>query len=269
MTDHVRGASVIAYLGKGGSGKTALSGLTARLLLSGGGRRVLLIDADPALGLIYALGEQGLRSVGEVRDEIIREVKSTKPGDTDKERMSMTVDYLMLESLQERPGYSLLAMGRTEGPGCYCPVNSLLRGSIEEFAQSFDYIVVDAEAGIEQVSRQVTRRVDHSVIVTDSSLRGSETAGAIKDALQRVGCPPPKGVIFNRVHTPDESLLKRIGDADISYLGCVPVDDNLARFDLEGRSLLELPDDSPALSSLNKILESSEIVRFEYSGNNA
>ena len=253
--DGKTGAAIIAYLGKGGTGKTALSSLTARLLLGDPVKRLLLIDADPAMGLVFALGEQGLRTVGDVREEIIRQTKAKKPGgETDRERLSMTVDYLMLEALQERTGYSFLAMGSTEGPGCYCPVNYLLRESIDELSGNFDYIVIDAEAGIEQVSRQVTRNVNYPIIVTDSSLRGAATAEAIKAALKRTSSPPPTGVIFNRAEVPAPSLVQRLVDAGIPLLGSVPPDENLARFDLEGRPLLELPPDSPSLLSLKGIL---------------
>jgi len=249
----------MAYLGKGGTGKTASSALTARLLMADPDKRVLLVDADPALGLVFALGGKSARTVGEVREEVIREAKRGH-GTDNRERLSMTVDYLMLEALQERTGYSLLAMGRTEGPGCYCPVNSLLRESIEELAASFDYIIIDAEAGIEQVSRQVTRRVDCPLIVTDSSLRGVATAEAIGDALKRTGSPSPAGVIFNRANSADPSLVKRLEPADIPCLGAIPQDENIARFDLEGRSLLELPLDSPAILALKNILAEAGII---------
>ena len=256
--------AIIAYLGKGGTGKTVLSSLTARLLLDDPLKRLLLIDADPVMGLSFALGAQGSRTVGEVRDEIIREIKAKKSSTaTDKERLSMTVDYLMLEALHERTGYSLLSMGSTEGPGCYCPVNYLLRDSIDELSENFDYIVIDAEAGIEQVSRQVTRNVNYPMIVTDSSLRGAAAAEAIRAALKRTNSPPPTGVIFNRTRSIHPSLVQRVTDAGIPLLGSVPPDDKIAHFDIEGRSLLELPPDSPPLLYLKGILTKAGILAEE------
>jgi CO dehydrogenase maturation factor len=248
---------VIAYLGKGGTGKTVATALTARLLLGRADRRVLLIDADPAMGLLLALGPGEARTIAEARDGMIREARANP---RDKERLSMMFDYLIMETLQERDGYSLLVMGASKEPGCFCPLNSLLRESIEELSGKFDYIVIDAEAGIEQVNRQVTRRVDSPIIVTDSSLRGVATARAIIGALERSGQPPVKGVVFNRASEPDPALLERLADKGTPCLGAVPCDDNIARADLEGRSLLELPKDSPALSAFRGVLAGAGVI---------
>jgi CO dehydrogenase maturation factor len=166
----------------------------------------------------------------------------------------MTVDYLMLQALEERERYSLLAMGHGDGPGCFCPVNSLLRESIEELARAFDWIVIDAEAGIEQVNRQVTRRVDYPLVVTDSSMRGASAAEAISSALLRVGSPAPTGVLFNRTVAPADPLLNRVRRAGLRVLGAIPMDPTIARFDHDGQSLLELPQTSPALQTLRKVL---------------
>jgi CO dehydrogenase maturation factor len=248
---------VIAYLGKGGTGKTVACALTARHLLGRADGRVLLIDADPAMGLLLALGPGDARTIAEARDGMIREARSNRG---DKERLSMMFDYLIMEALQERDGYSLLVMGASNEPGCFCPLNSLLREGIEELSVEFDYIVIDAEAGIEQVNRQVTRRVDWPIIVTDSSLRGVATARAIIGALERSGQPPVKGVVFNRASEPDPALLERLAETGVPCLGAVPYDDNIARADLEGRSLLELPKDSPALPAFRNALAGAGVI---------
>lgn len=249
-------ARVIAYLGKGGAGKTALSALTARLLIARK-KKLLMIDADPARGLVLALGADYKYTVGQARDRIISRARSEQGSG---EEIAGMIDYLILEALAEHPLFSLLVMGRTEGPGCYCPVNTLLRESIEQLAGGFDYIVIDAEAGIEQVSRQVTKRVDRPVIVTDPSVRGAETAAAIAEALEKNGSKPAAGVIFNRADAPDPRLLERLEGAGLHCLGSVPSDPAILQFDLEGRPLLELPEQSPALKSLEKVLADAEII---------
>jgi len=252
------GARVIAYLGKGGTGKTVLSALTAKLLISLAGRRLLLIDADPVMGLSLALGLKATKTVGSVREAIVRETRAQKEGD--RERLSMMFDYLLMEALQEFPRFNLLVMGAMEGPGCYCPLNSLLREGIEELAMNFDYIVIDAEAGIEQVSRQVTKRVDFPIMVTDSSWRGIATALSISDALEKLEQTPTRGVIFNRSTAPDLSLKEQLARQGISCLGAVPEDQNITRADLRGQSLLDLDSESPALAALAQILGAAGII---------
>jgi CO dehydrogenase maturation factor len=251
-------AKVIAYLGKGGAGKTAMAALTAHLL-KGASKRVLLIDADPAMGLVYAMGREKAKTVAEARAALLKGARQSKT-ESDNQRLALTVDYLMLETLEECDGFSLLAMGHTEGPGCYCSVNALLRDSIEDLASNFDVIVIDAEAGIEQISRQVAQRVDHPLIVTDASLRGAATAKAIKQALARVNSPPPVGVICNRTETPDPNLVGRLTEAGLVVLGTIPLDQDLANFDSQGRSLLELPKNSRALGALKGILNNNVAI---------
>ena len=220
---------------------------------------MLLIDADPAMGLCMALGVKMQLTIAEARQELINSARLAQD-ESDKQQMAAALDYLMLEALMEFPEFSLMAMGRSESKGCYCSVNDLLRESIDALAQSFDYVIIDAEAGIEQISREVTRRVTHPVMVTDSTLRGVATALAIDSALKYTSQNQPAGIIFNRCGKPDESLLEKIGQANIPCLGCIPDDPNIARFDLEGRSLLELPPSSKALKVLADIFGRHSIL---------
>src|SRR4030043_138057 len=85
--------------------------------------------------------------------------------------------------------------------GCFCPVNNLMREAIESLSLSFDIIIIDGEAGVEQINRQVMRRVDTLVIVSDATARGMQTAALIKEMVQndRVIQCENMGVVFNRV----------------------------------------------------------------------
>lgn len=250
---------IIAYLGKGGSGKTVLSSLSTKLILKKSPVKLLLVDADPAMGLCNALGNKGFKTIADVRKELITSARLAKNKD-DKEELAMMVDYLILEALQDFPLFSVITMGRNDGRGCYCAINSLLRESLNAVMNSFDCILIDAEAGIEQVSRQVTERVDYPLIISDSSIRGVETAISIAEVLKNTSQTKPKGVIFNRCEEPGVHLIKKLDDFGISFLGSVPYDENIARFDNEGKSLLELPEDSSAILSLEKILVKLGII---------
>jgi CO dehydrogenase maturation factor len=246
------GARILAFLGKGGAGKTALAGLTGRALVRELGARTLLIDADPAGGLCLALGRPGLATVAAAREGALRLAREEGPAGA--EGILRTLDYLLLEALHEEEGFSLLAMGASEGPGCYCPVNVLVREALEKLSSGFDYIVIDAEAGLEQVNRQVTRQVGWPVIVSDSSRRGAATAVALSALLARSAQTPAAGVIFNRTPGPDPALVSILGEASLNVLGAIPFDPLLASYDREGRSLLDLPGDSPAPAALGPLL---------------
>ncbi len=235
-------AKVIAFVGKGGVGKTALCALTARALLEAGEGPLLLVDADPAGGLVYALGLEMGPTVADVKEQVIDQARG---GNVDNQAVADALDWRVLEVLQEHDQYALLAMGRTESRGCFCPVNTLLRGAIETLAGGYRYVLVDAEAGIEQVNRQVLGRVDIPLVVTDGSRRGWRTAEQLAGILgERTRVRGDVGCVVNRQLTAGDGL-----PHGLQLWSVVPPDERLADLDRRGVSLLELPADSMAVRS--------------------
>ena len=247
---------LVAVSGKGGTGKTAFTAMMTRVLLdSRGVGRLLLIDADPALGLPSAIGVQVKRTMGQVREEIIRTARSGSQ--EEKAQLGETLDYMVLESLVETDSFALLAMGRTETLGCFCPVNDLLRGAIETLSRSFDTIIIDGEAGVEQINRQVVRHLDTLVIVSDATARGLQTAALIKKMVQddrAIRCEK-LGIVFNRVQGSEELLKQSAQEIGLEVFGYIPQDDAIAQQDLIGRPLMELPVSSPGLAAVRRIVE--------------
>jgi CO dehydrogenase maturation factor len=238
---------VLAILGKGGAGKTVLSALITRTLLDRGEKPLLLVDADPTGGLAFAVGADTRDTVGAVREKLIKD--ASRP-DIDRNSVAQQIDWMILEALQEHSDFSLLSMGRTDTKGCFCPLNIILRTAIEKLAAGFKYVILDAEAGIEQVNRQVVNRVEVPIVVTDGSQRGRQAAGAIAGLLSKFkfGRERP-GLVLNRL----EDLPGGVPDG-LDLWGTVPDDAEVRGFDQQGRSLLELPGDSPALQAVKKIL---------------
>ncbi len=243
----------IAFLGKGGSGKSILSALTARLVIDAG-QRPLLIDADPAMGLATALGVQDYKTIGEARAEILRQARIAKGEEAS--RLSEIIDYLLLEALVEAPEHALLVMGHTDTVGCYCSVNNLLRETLGQLAAQFETVIIDAEAGVEQINREVTRSVTHALILTDNSLRGARTALLAKTKIDRSPGMNPEltGVVFNRVEAPDPGLVAQLEDGGLRVLGAIPADPVVAERDRRGLSALEMPEESVALIALRELL---------------
>ncbi len=252
---------LIAVCGKGGTGKTALTAMMTRVLLeSRKAGKLLLIDADPAMGLPNALGMKVKRTMGQVREEII---KTARGSDKEKkEKLNSMLDYMVLEALVETDRFALLAMGRTETLGCFCPVNNLLRDAIETLSKNFDTIVIDGEAGLEQINRQVVRRLDTLIVVSDATSRGVQTAGQIKKMVEKDKVIEVKkmGLVFNRVQG-NEELLKQAGrEMEMNVFGYIPQDEYIASFDLVGKSILKLPEKSPALSAVHSLV-ANHIIR--------
>ncbi|MBA7622181.1 hypothetical protein ES703_29553 [subsurface metagenome] len=246
---------LVAVCGKGGTGKTAFTAMMTKVLLDNGhGGKLLLIDADPAMGLPLALGVNVRRTMGQIREDIIRTAKKGKQEES--RQLVDKLDYMVFEALEEMDNFALLSMGRTETLGCYCPVNSLMRGAIETLSKSFDTILIDGEAGLEQINRQVMGRVDTLIIITDATSRGLQTAAQIKGMAQseRVIQCERLGLVFNRVQGNEELLERSAHEMELEIFGFIPQDESIAYYDLVGRPLMELTS-SPGLAAVRNIVE--------------
>ena len=247
---------LVATCGKGGTGKTVSVALMARALSEAAGTgKLLLIDADPAMGLLSALGVSVRRTMGEVREKIIRTARGGEK--EEKAQLVDRIDYMALEALSETDRFAVLAMGRTETLGCYCPVNTLLRGAIEVLSKSFDTILIDGEAGLEQINRQVVSRLHTLLIVSDPTSRGLETAAVIRKmvAVDKVMQCKRLGLVLNRVRGNEQLLRDAAEKLGLDLFGMIPFDETIAERDLVGTPLFELPDDSPALGAYRQIVE--------------
>lgn len=247
---------LIAVCGKGGVGKTAFTAMTSKVLLeSGKAGKLLLIDADPAMGLPNTLGVKIHRSMGQVREEIIETARRGRK--EERAQLAHTVDYMALEALHEMDDFAMLAMGRTEAQGCFCPVNELLRGTIETLSQSFDTILIDGEAGLEQLNRQVMRRVDTLIVVSDPTSRGLQTASMIKGLVEdeKVIRCEKMGLVINRVQGNEEILQEAAERIGLEIYGTVPMDEDVAYHDLVGKPLIQLPWDGKGMAAVRRIVE--------------
>ena len=251
-----KGSRLVGVCGKGGVGKTAFTAMMSKVLMEADrAGRLLLIDADPALGLPLALDVEVKRTMGEVREEIIATARRGEQ--EEKRRLAEQLDYMVLEALTELDGFALLAMGRTETKGCYCPVNNLLRGTIETLAESFDTILIDGEAGLEQINRQVMRGLDLLLVVSDATSRGIRTAATVEKMVRREKVIQCKrvGLVFNRVNGNEDLLRRSAEEIGLEVFGFVPQDEEIARYDLLGKPLTELPPGSPGLAAVREIVE--------------
>lgn len=243
---------VIAITGKGGTGKTAVAGMLIRCL-SSGNKTLLAIDADPDSNLPDVLGIKVDKTIGDMR-EFMFEERDRMPPDTNKERVLESKVY---EVLSEMPRYDLLVMGRPEGSGCYCFANNLLRGIMDRILKNYDLTIIDTAAGLEHLSRRIIRDVDELLVVTDGSRRGLQTAERIRELAKSLNLNIRKmHVIANKVTPGNRARIEGYArELKMDIVGFVPFDETLARFDLEGKPLAELPQDSAALKGIEVIAQ--------------
>jgi len=246
-------STVIAMAGKGGVGKTTVSALVLRYFTRHVKDPVLAIDADPNSNLGETLGMTIEKTVGDIREDFMRDPQGV-PSGMDK---VLYLEMLMNQVLIENQNFDLLVMGRQEGQGCYCMVNNILNRFADELETNYKYMLVDNEAGMEHLSRRTSGKVDMLLMVTDYALRGLRAVGRINGMLDDLKLDVrEKGLIVNRA--PDQlnqAFLDEVEQIGVPLLCSIPQDDNLLEFDMERRSMLELPDDSPAVLAVNELVE--------------
>lgn len=243
-------STIIAVAGKGGVGKTSLSATIVRCLTEKyPDKKILAIDADPAVGLSTALGIDVKMTIDDIRKEIIASVDE---GDTRAVELLGEAKYRIFDALVETDGYSFIAVGRPESAGCYCKINSYLKEVISILSDEFDYVVIDGEAGIEQINRRVMERVTHLILITDPSKKGCQVIKTIKGVADDLVMYDKIGAIVNRMT--DESLKDYINIDGVEVLSYIPNDTNLAMFDIQGENVFNLPESSPVVKGVRETL---------------
>ena len=253
-------ARTIAVAGKGGTGKTTLAALITAHLLREQKTPVLAVDADPNANLNEVLGVEYDTTVVDTVDEIMDDGGSVPAGVSKGQMM----EYHMQDALVESKGFDLLVMGRTEGPGCYCHANDLLRGFLEKLTVGYEHIVMDNEAGMEHLSRRTTRDVDVLLVVANASVTALRSAGRIHEIAQKLKLNVGKSCLV--VTQLNQSLggsgdgtvfaaeLARLGEAGMALLGEVPYDEQVVAQSLDAKGILELPGDAAAASAVAEMM---------------
>lgn len=249
--------SIIALTGKGGVGKTSLAAVMIKLLVEAyPDKKILAIDADPAVGLATALGIEVSMTIDDIRKKVISTVEN---GDTKSvAELLGEAKYMIFDAMEEKNGFAFIAIGRPEGAGCYCKINSYLREVIQMVSENFDYVVIDGEAGIEQVNRRVMEKVTHLLLVSDTSRKGTQVIQTIHDVAEELVMYEKTGAIINRMA--DETAKEYIDTGDIPILSYIPADGNLTAFDLTGRDVFDIPGDSEIVRGARRALEAIGVL---------
>jgi CO dehydrogenase maturation factor len=240
----------IAVSGKGGTGKTTLAGMILRYLLDKGKGPILAVDADSNANLNEVLGVEVRSTIGEARELMKKDVPAGMTKD-------IWFEYKVQEALTEAKGFDLIVMGRPEGPGCYCAANTLARKCLDLLTGNYQYIVIDNEAGMEHFSRLTTRDVDLLFVLSDPSRRGILTAARIRDLIHELDLHIARDVlILNRVPgEPDPGSLEEAARQNLELGGIIPMDEDVYRYDLEGKPTFQLSLESTSVQAARRIFE--------------
>ena len=249
-------AKILAVAGKGGVGKTSVSAAMIRLITRAyPQKRILAIDADPAVGLSTALGVEPERTLDDIRKEVTGEVAGRESA---VGGVLESVKGRLLRSVLHCGGYDFFAIGRPETAGCYCAVNTYLRQVISLLIHDYDYVVVDSEAGIEQVNRRVLEKVTHLILVSDASRKGTQVIQTVKRVADELVMYEKCGAVINRVS--DASAMDFVDTGGIPVLSVIGEDAEQTEFDILGKSVFDLPDGAAILRGTGEALRKLDIL---------
>ena len=254
--------TTIALAGKGGVGKTTIAALLVKYLVERNEGPVLAIDADPSSNLNMALGLDLEWTVGDIREDLLAQVKSSltaggaamgalQGGMSKRDYL----DYQVRSSVSEGDLFDLIAMGRSEGAGCYCAVNHNLREVVDSISKNYRYVVIDNEAGMEHLSRRTTRDVQHLLVVSDPTQRGIVAAERIASFRHSLDIHIDNTyLILNRLSGEIPApLQERIDQLELPLLGVVPADEELTSAEFSGIPVVELGSDSRIYQAVVKM----------------
>jgi len=251
----------IAITGKGGVGKTTLSGTLSCILSKH--YKVFAIDADPDMNLASSLGiTMSITPISKMKD-LIKERTGAESG------AAFGGFFKMNPKISDLPGslsinydpegnLKILVMGTVDkgGEGCICPASVLLKSLMRNLILKKDEIVIlDMEAGIEHLGRKTAEAVDLMIIVVEPGLKSLETAGRIKRLASDIGISRIACVI-NKVssETEESFVISKLKEMDLKVIGSIPRDEAVIVADMEGKPLVDYPD-SAAFKSIEKIAE--------------
>jgi len=246
---------IIAVAGKGGTGKTTLCGMIIKDLTGREKGQVLAVDADPNSNLNEVLGVPAPTTLGDIREEVLKVTTGEHaPGGMTKQEY---MDFMFGDALSEEDSFDLLVMGRTQGEGCYCFINGILRAQIDKYSSAYSHIVIDNEAGLEHISRGTLPKVDTLILVSDCSRRGVQAAGRAAVLVEDLKLKPNTlKLVINRAPggVVADGVLEEVKRQNLDLLGVIPQDEFVYQYDSEGRPIVDVPNDSPIKIAVKSII---------------
>lgn len=249
-------SKVIAIAGKGGTGKTTIAGLLIRYLVRNGMRPVLAVDADADTNLPETIGMsagKSLATIGATREDFFVNRDKVPAGMPKEAWLEMQLSQALVESTD----VDLIVMGRPEGAGCYCYINNMLRKHLEVLGKNYPYVIIDNEAGLEHLSRRTAQNIDFLLVVSDYSLNGLRAAVRVRELAAEMKLEVGRSALIVN-NTPEQVSAQfedAIGATGVEFLGYVPADRLVPEFDISGKPITALSDDSIAVKAVNIIAQ--------------
>jgi len=244
-------ATVIAVTGKGGVGKTTVAALIIRHLKQNANGAILALDADPDSNLATLLGVEVETTIGDLREDVLKQMADWPAGMSKQAYVEAGLHQIIVET----PKVDLIAMGRGEGPGCYCFINTLLRKFADELMPCYEWVVMDNEAGMEHLSRRTASKIDHLLVVVDGGPLAIDSARRIAKLVADLGRGVRSKYFLLNAVRPDRqaAVRQKLAETDLEYLGSIPQDAALEEALFRGQAIYAL-EETPAVGTMDEMM---------------
>ncbi|MFW9950362.1 MAG: hypothetical protein ACFFKA_09605, partial [Candidatus Thorarchaeota archaeon] len=186
-----------------------------------------------------------------VKSKLIQNVKS---GTLNSSDAAETIDFEVYNALIETKQFSLFSIGQPKEPGCFCPSNAIMKKVIESISKDFEIVVIDCEAGLEQINRMVIHSVDIIIIVSDESHRGIDTAVSIRESANKYTQYKKIGIIINRFESDIKEITAKMQKLNFLLYAIIPEDELIRIYDKEGKPMINLPEDAKSFNEIKRNL---------------
>jgi len=245
----------IVVMGRGGTGKTSFVALSTKYFIKKGYEPILLIDADPDQNLAEMVGidleKEGLKTISELIVEMLEE-HGTLYGVPPSDRLEGKI---WKEGLYEGEYFDLLAIGTKWVEGCYCLPNDALKAVLRRLIKNYELILIDSPAGVEHLNRRITSEVDDIFDIIDPSKKSLSHVLRAYKIIKEINILFKNFFIVGGFRVTERFNPSFEDMMELEYLGKIADDKTIEEYNLEGKSLLEVPEDSAAYSSVEEILK--------------
>ena len=245
----------IVTMGRGGTGKTTFVALMAKYLIANGSVPLLLVDADPDQNLAEMVGvdleASGKKTIAELLSETFIERGGTTVGIPPSRRIE---NQIWEQGLYEGKNFDLVSVGTKWVEGCYCLPDAALRNALAAITRQYRYILIDSPGGLEHLNRKIARDVDIIFDVMGPSSKSFAHVRRAHRVIQEVGITFRRFSIVGGYAFPAELASRASEETGLPFIGKIAEDPDLARKVLLGRSLMDMPEDSPAYRSVAGIV---------------
>ena len=246
----------LVTIGRGGTGKSSFTALMTKCFIEAGKTPLLLVDADPDQNLAEMVGidlkEAGKSTIAELLVSTFIEKGGTTVGVPPTERIESRI---WEKGLFESDHFDFLSVGTKWVEGCYCMPNSALKGALGSLTKNYKYVLIDSPAGIEHLNRRITSKVNDIFDILDHSKKSMDHVKRAHRITKEVDVKFDNFYIIGGYRFPDERGVQAENALKFKYLGKIEADKTLDEYVLDGKSLLELPSDNVAFTSVKKIMK--------------